>query len=221
MWRNLFILYFVFVKKQRTIERKKKRSKISALESCYANRIYWTFGVEMRAYGQKLVKFCTQTHRRVNLSSKDITLVHCLQFQLCLTFFRFFPEETTCFQMSERNHTCIVPVVYHVLWLAGSCTLPVVSYAVSVVYHVLWLAGSCTLPVVSYAVSVVYHVLWLAGSCTLPVVSYAVPVVYHVLWVAGSCTLPVVSYAVSVVYHVLWLAGSCTLPVVSYAVSVV
>ena len=71
MWRNLFILYFVFVKKQRTIERKKKRSKISALESCYANRIYGTFGVEMRAYGQKLVKFCTQTHRRVNLSSKD------------------------------------------------------------------------------------------------------------------------------------------------------
>ena len=72
MWRNLFILYFVFVKKQRTIERKKKWSKISALESCYANRIYGTFGVEMRAYGQKLVKFCTQTHRRVNLSSKDI-----------------------------------------------------------------------------------------------------------------------------------------------------
>ena len=74
MWRNLFILYFVFVKKQRTIERKEKRSKISALESCYANRIYGTFGVEMRAYGQKLVKFCTQTHRRVNLSSmQDLT----------------------------------------------------------------------------------------------------------------------------------------------------
>ena len=71
MWRNLFILYFVFVKKQRTIERKKKRSKISTLESCYANRIYGTFGAEMRAYGQKLVKFCTQTHSRVNLSSKD------------------------------------------------------------------------------------------------------------------------------------------------------
>ena len=53
------------------MERKKKRSKISALESCYANRIYGTFGVEMRAYGQKLVKFCTQTHRRVNLSSID------------------------------------------------------------------------------------------------------------------------------------------------------
>ena len=25
-------------------------------------KIYGTFGVEMRAYGQKLVKFCTHTH---------------------------------------------------------------------------------------------------------------------------------------------------------------
>ena len=56
MWRNLFIRYFVFVKKQRTIERKKKRSKISALESCYANRIYVLIGVDMRAYGQKLLR---------------------------------------------------------------------------------------------------------------------------------------------------------------------
>ena len=71
MAKNLFILYSVFVKKQRTIERKKKRSKISALESCYANRIYGTFGVEMRAYGQKLVKFCTQTHRRANLRDTE------------------------------------------------------------------------------------------------------------------------------------------------------
>ena len=58
MWRNLFILYFVFVKKQRTIERKKKRSKISGLESCYANRMYVLIGGELRPYGQKLVQFC-------------------------------------------------------------------------------------------------------------------------------------------------------------------
>ena len=62
MWRNLFLLYFVFVKKQRTIERKKKRSKISGLESCYANRIYVLIGVELRPYGQKLVQFCKHTH---------------------------------------------------------------------------------------------------------------------------------------------------------------
>ena len=39
--------------KDKLIERKKKRSKISAFESCYANRIYGTFGVEMRAYGHR------------------------------------------------------------------------------------------------------------------------------------------------------------------------
>ena len=73
VWRNLFILYFVFVKKQRTIERKKKRAKISGLESCYANRIYVLIGVELRPYGQKLVKFCkhTHTHTRVSFSSID------------------------------------------------------------------------------------------------------------------------------------------------------
>ena len=33
---------------------------------------YGTFGVGMRAYGQKLVKFCTYTDTRGNLSSIDI-----------------------------------------------------------------------------------------------------------------------------------------------------
>ena len=53
------------------IERKKKRSKISALESCYANRIYVLIGVELRPYGQKLVQFCKHTHTRVSFSSID------------------------------------------------------------------------------------------------------------------------------------------------------
>ena len=48
-------------KKQWTMERK-KRSKGRGWESCYVKKIYGTFGVEMRAYGQKLVKFCTHTH---------------------------------------------------------------------------------------------------------------------------------------------------------------
>ena len=34
-------------------------------------KIYGTFGVEMRAYGQKLVKFCTHTHTRLSYSSID------------------------------------------------------------------------------------------------------------------------------------------------------
>ena len=41
---------------------RKKRSKGRGWESCYVKIIYGTFGVEMRAYGQKLVKFCTHTH---------------------------------------------------------------------------------------------------------------------------------------------------------------
>ena len=41
---------------------RKKRSKGRGWESCYVKKIYGTFGVEMRAYGQKLVTFCTQTH---------------------------------------------------------------------------------------------------------------------------------------------------------------
>ena len=47
---------------------RKKRSKSSGWECCYANKIFGTFGVEMRACGQKLVKFCahtlTHTHTR-------------------------------------------------------------------------------------------------------------------------------------------------------------
>ena len=50
---------------------RKKRSKGRGWESCYVKTIYGMFGVEMRAYGQKLVKFCTQTHRRVSFSSID------------------------------------------------------------------------------------------------------------------------------------------------------
>ena len=41
---------------------RKKRSKGSGWEWCYANKIFGTFGVEMRALGHKLVKFCTLTH---------------------------------------------------------------------------------------------------------------------------------------------------------------
>ena len=41
---------------------RKKQSKGRGWESCYVKKMYGTFGVEMRAYGQKLVKFCTHTH---------------------------------------------------------------------------------------------------------------------------------------------------------------
>ena len=41
---------------------RKKRSKGSGWECCYTNKIFGTFGVEMRACRQKLVKFCAHTH---------------------------------------------------------------------------------------------------------------------------------------------------------------
>ena len=41
---------------------RKKRSKGSVWEFCYANKIFGTFGFEIKACGQKLVKFCTHTH---------------------------------------------------------------------------------------------------------------------------------------------------------------
>ena len=45
-------------------------------------KIYGTFGVEMRAYGQKLVKFCTHTDTHVNLSSIDNKKSHLHQVNL-------------------------------------------------------------------------------------------------------------------------------------------
>ena len=41
---------------------RKKRAKSSGWECCYANKIFGTFGVEMRVCGHKLVKFGTHTH---------------------------------------------------------------------------------------------------------------------------------------------------------------
>ena len=41
---------------------RKKRSKGSVWEFCYANKIFGTFEEEMKAYGQKWVTFCTHTH---------------------------------------------------------------------------------------------------------------------------------------------------------------
>ncbi len=50
---------------------RKKRSKGRGWESCFVKKIYGMFGVEMRAYGQKLVQFCKHTHTRVSYSSNS------------------------------------------------------------------------------------------------------------------------------------------------------
>ena len=82
---------------------RKKRSKGRGWESCYVKKIYGVFGVEMRAYGQKLVKFCTQTHRRVSFSSIDVIKLRYALVGYCL--------------YSDFHHACLkfiwVVVVYH------------------------------------------------------------------------------------------------------------
>ena len=54
---------------------RKKRSKGSVWEFCYANKIFATFGFEMRACGQKLVKFCTLTHIHTHTHTTAAKLV--------------------------------------------------------------------------------------------------------------------------------------------------
>ena len=64
-----------FVKKQRTMERK-KRSKGRGWESCYVKKIYGTFGVEMRAYGRNLSNFAnTHTHTHTHARARACVCV--------------------------------------------------------------------------------------------------------------------------------------------------
>ena len=58
-------------------------------------KIYGTFGVEMRAYGQKLVKFCTHTHThtRVSYSSIDGWKPYFLVHSLVFIFFVIFASQ--------------------------------------------------------------------------------------------------------------------------------
>ena len=49
----------------------KSGPKASVWEFCYANKMFGTFGFEMKVCGQKLVKFCAHTHTRGSISSKD------------------------------------------------------------------------------------------------------------------------------------------------------
>ena len=49
---------------------RKKRSKGSEWECCYANKNVGTFGVEMRAYGHKFVKLCTLTHTHTHTRAR-------------------------------------------------------------------------------------------------------------------------------------------------------
>ena len=54
---------------------RKKRSKGSVWEFCYANKIFGTFGDEIRALGQKLVKFCAHTNTHTHTHTHAAKLV--------------------------------------------------------------------------------------------------------------------------------------------------
>ena len=58
----------------------KKRSKSSGWECCYANKIFGTFVVEMRAGGQKLVKFCTHTDTHTHAAKLVVRIVFCKSY---------------------------------------------------------------------------------------------------------------------------------------------
>ena len=61
----------------------KKRSKGSVWEFCYANKIFGTFGDEIRTKRQKFVKFCTHTDNRGSISSKDIVFAEVSSLEQC------------------------------------------------------------------------------------------------------------------------------------------
>ena len=63
---------------------RKKRSKGSVWEFCYANTIFGTFGDEIKAFGQKFVKFCTHTHTHAaKLVVEIMASIVCFKLNLC------------------------------------------------------------------------------------------------------------------------------------------
>ena len=61
---------------------RKKRSKGSVWEFWYANIIFGTFGVEMRAFGQKCVKFCTLTHTLTHAAKLVVRMRGVVSFKM-------------------------------------------------------------------------------------------------------------------------------------------
>ena len=60
---------------------RKKRSKGSVWEFCYANKIFWTFGFEIKACGQKLVTFCAHTHTHTHAAKLVVEIIICIVLQ--------------------------------------------------------------------------------------------------------------------------------------------
>ena len=87
---------------------RKKRSKGSLWEFCYANTIFGTFGDEIKACGQKLVKFCAHTHAA----------------QLVVEIEKYYLVNNmheACLFMQVRYNTAIPPV--HVIPTLQTCKI--------------------------------------------------------------------------------------------------
>ncbi len=107
---------------------RKKRSKGRGWESCYVKKIYGTFGVEMRSYGQKLVKLCTHTHTHTRVSYSSIDFfngwfrLHVRNNLFCL--FNKVPDLTTAmdwFAVCSAHELKIFPdIIYFQMHLCVS-----------------------------------------------------------------------------------------------------
>ena len=63
---------------------------------------FGTFGVEMRAYGQKLVKFCTHTHTRLSYSSRFIEMIWLKNYQNNIYTTSSLAATSLCFNRSKK-----------------------------------------------------------------------------------------------------------------------
>ena len=73
---------------------RKKRSKGSVWEFCYANKIFGAFGFKIKACGQKLVTFCA--HTRGEISSRDIVI-----FSINFVYLKIMRRHTPVFWHDE------------------------------------------------------------------------------------------------------------------------
>ena len=61
---------------------RKKRSKGSVWEFCYADKMFGTFGFEIKVCGKKLVKFCGHTHTHTHAAQLVVRMLvsHCGEY---------------------------------------------------------------------------------------------------------------------------------------------
>ena len=92
---------------------RKKRSKGSVWEFCYANKIFGTYGFEIRACGQKLVKFCAHTH---TTAAKLVVRITSRYFHILYIFRRFILTTNLAAVVCGCVSVCKI-------WPISACTL--------------------------------------------------------------------------------------------------